>query len=124
MTLNPLLLADNVLPYLMFTAGCALLTAILLRKTYRRLGSHKKQDKGLMATLPRPKGAWDGAQTTSVAQVERAKVELHEMGRDVVGQIDSKLIVLQELIVKSQAQIDRLEELLDEVDAAKSASDR
>ena len=65
---------------------------------------------------PRPESAWTGAQADAAARIGRQEVELHERGREITAQIDSKLILLGELMAKSQVQIDRLEELLSEAE--------
>lgn len=111
------LLAD-ILPILLFLAGVALLTSILLRRTYKYFGKNRRRrNEPPIDAQPRPKDQWSGVHADATARIERQKVELHEMQRDVTAQIDSKLIVLRELINKSQAQIDRMEELLAEMEA-------
>ncbi|MEN1680908.1 MAG: hypothetical protein AAGJ46_15070 [Planctomycetota bacterium] len=108
----------------MFALGCGLLTAILLRRSYRyfgRRGKKRKLDSALVKT-PRPKGTspankstanqWTGAHTDAAARIERQKVELHEMEREVSAKIDNKLMLMQQLVAQSQQQIDRLEALL------------
>lgn len=98
----------------MFFAGCALMTLILLKRAYRRMGRRKKSSSAPIERVARPKGKWDGAQRDALAQVERQKVEMHDMARDLNGQLSSRIIVLEKLIGESQRQIDRLEELLAE----------
>lgn len=99
----------------MFAAGVGLLAAILLRRTYRRLGRNRRgRSDSVIDLQPRPKHPWAGAYTDSVALVERQRVELHEQGRELRAQLDNKLVILQELCAKSQRQIDRMEELLAE----------
>ncbi len=98
-----------------FFAGCALLTMILLKRSYRRMGRRKKNAPAI-ERIARPSGQWDGAQRDALAQVERQKVEMHEMARDLNGQLNSKIIVLEKLVGESQRQIERLEELLDKAE--------
>lgn len=97
-----------------FFAGCALLTFILLKRTYRRLGRRQKSSSAPIELNHRPTSAWDGAQRDTLAQVERQKVEMHEMSRDLNGQLSSRIIVLEQLVGESQRQIERLEKLLAE----------
>lgn len=104
-------------PVWLFFAGCALLTLILLKRTYRRLG-RRKQDTSAIERIARPTSPWDGAQRDALAQVERQKVEMHEMARDLSGQLNSKIIVLEQLVGQSQRQIERLEHLLAEAEHA------
>ncbi len=102
---------------LMFIAGIALLTTILLRRTYRQLGGRrKKYDHRPIDAQPRPTGVWDGAKADSSAAIERQKVQLAELSRDVNGQLDTKIMVLRELLDESQRQIERMEELLSDLD--------
>ncbi len=97
-----------------FFAGCGLLTFILLKRTYRRLGRRKKNDSKPIERIHRPTGPWDGAQRDAMAQVERQKVELYDMSRDLNAELSSKIIVLEQLVGESQKKIERLEELLAE----------
>lgn len=104
----------NLLQSGLFVLGCAMLTMILLRRSYKYFGrSTRRRNDPPIAAQPRPTDAWSGAHADVSARIERQKVELHEMSREVTATIDSKLILLQELLAKSQSQIDRLEELLD-----------
>ena len=114
-----IVLASQLLASMMFAAGCALLTALLLRRSYRYFGrSRRKQNEGPIAAQPRPTSEWSGAHHDAAAMIERQKVELHEQGRELRAQLDNKISVLQELCRQSQQQIDRLEELLAESHAA------
>ena len=100
----------------LFFAGCALFTLVLLRTTYRRLGRRKKAGPAAIERVARPASQWDGAQRDALAQVERQKVEMHEMSRDLNGQLSTKILVLEKLIGDSQRQIERLEELLSDAE--------
>ncbi|QDU58560.1 hypothetical protein [Aeoliella mucimassa] len=105
-------------PILMFVAGIALMTMILLRRTYRTIGRRRKFDSRPIDAQPRPKSEWDGAKADSTAVIERQRVELAEMSRDVNGQLDTKIMILRELMTQSQQQITRLEQLLQESEVA------
>jgi len=110
-----------------FFAGCALLTLILLKRTYRRIGKRTKYNPAPIERISRPTGAWDGAQRDALAQVERQKVEMHDMARDINGQLTSRILVLEQLVGDSQRQIERLEALLAEAKRAEpvdSVTDR
>ena len=108
----------------LFFAGCALFTLVLLRRTYLRLGRRQKASPAAIERVARPNSPWDGVQRDALAQVERQKVEMHEMSRDLNGQLSSKIIVLEQLIGDSQRQIERLERLLAESKAQSGASQR
>ncbi len=111
----PVLLAD-IHAVWMFLAGVGLLTFILMKRSYRYFSRprRKRNDKPL-ELQPRPKGPWDGAQHDTMAHIERQKVEMFEMSRDLNGQLNSKIIVLEKLIADSQRQITRLEALLAQI---------
>jgi len=97
----------------MFLAGCMLLTFILLKRSYRYFGRRNRgRNSSAIEALPRPRTQWDGAQRDTLAQVEQQKVEMHEMSRDLNGQLASRIIVLEQLIRESQQKIDQLEQLL------------
>lgn len=102
---------------LMFLVGISLLTAILLRRTYRHLGrGGKRYDSRPIDAQPRPSGKWDGAKADTSAVIERQKVELAELSRDVNGQLDTKIMMLRQLIAQSQDQITRMEQLLSDAE--------
>ncbi|MEO1495919.1 MAG: hypothetical protein AAFV43_02090 [Planctomycetota bacterium] len=102
------------LPSILFAAGCGLLAMILLRRSYRYFGKRTRGGSGpAIAAQPRPTGPWDGAKRDAAARLDRERVELHELARDLMGQLDSKTRVLNQLVAQSQQQIERLEVLLD-----------
>lgn len=97
----------------MFALGCGLLTAFLLRCSYRYFGKRKAHSADApIDSQPRPSGKWSGAYSDSSALIERQKVEIYDLGRELKAQLDGKIIVLEELCQRSQQQIDRLETLL------------
>ncbi|MEX2168154.1 MAG: hypothetical protein WD851_02500 [Pirellulales bacterium] len=90
-------------PSLMLFAGLALICGVLLRRSFRTSSRARAASSSTAAVeLPR--------------LVDREQVELSELGRDIVGQIDSKLIVLQELIAQSERQIVRMEGLIEDLE--------
>ncbi|TWT46934.1 hypothetical protein [Botrimarina hoheduenensis] len=105
---------------LAFALGCGILTAILLRRSYRYFGKRTRGGSGPpIASQPRPADAWDGAKRDAAARLGREKVELHELARDLIGQLDSKMILLNELVQQSHQQIERLQTLLDRAERLK-----
>ncbi len=96
----------------MFVAGIGLLTYLLLKRSYRYFGRQRQSNSQPLEHIHRPTGPWDGAQRDSLAQIERQKVDMYEMSRDLSGQLNSKILVLEQLISQSQQQIQRLEELI------------
>ena len=112
-----LILLASIHAVWMFLAGVGLLTFIMMKRSYRYFSRprQKRNDKPL-ELQPRPKGPWDGAQHDTMAHIERQKVEMFEMSRDLNGQLNSKIIVLEKLIADSQRQITRMEALLAQID--------
>ncbi len=98
----------------LFFAGCALLTLFLLKRSYR-LGRRKSSSVPI-ERIARPTSKWDGAQRDTLAQVERQKVDMYDIARDLNGELSSRIIVLERLIGDSQQQIERLENLLAEAE--------
>lgn len=109
-------LANGWISALMFLVGIALLTSILLRRTYRQVGRGRRgQSTRHIDAQPRPTHSWDGARDDPHARIERERVLLEEFRREANGQIDAKLIALRQLIAQSEEQIAKLEALLAEI---------
>jgi len=105
---------NEVDPIYLFVAGCAVAAWVLLRRR-GRIASGGRRSVNHLEQLHRPTSQWDGAARDAAALAEQQQVELHELARDVSGRLDSKMILLQQLMAKSQQQIERLEELLAEL---------
>lgn len=115
-------LLGAVNPTLLFLAGCALLTWVLLRRAYRRCGRRPgKTGRDYLEHVHRPTSAWDGACHDAEAVLDREKVELYDMARDAAGRLDSKLILLKQMITTNERQIERMEGLLAELEGAVAA---
>jgi hypothetical protein len=99
---------------------------LLLRRSQRYLSrrGERQRHAGYLERIPRPKGEWDGAQRDAAAQLERQKVELHELAREASGRLDSKMLLLEQLIATSQRQIARMEQLLGQLENADPGSQR
>jgi hypothetical protein len=108
----------------MFAAGCALLSMLLLRRSQRYFSRRGERQRyaGYLERIPRPTGGWDGVQRDAAAQLERQKVELHELAREACGRLDSKMLLLEQLIATSQRQLARMEQLLAQLENAETAS--
>lgn len=103
---------QDYLPLLMFMAGAALVSWILLRRGLLRGKGKRKFDSRPIDVQERPTTEWSGAYSDGSALIDRQKVELAQLSRDVNGQLDSKILVLRELIQQSERQIREMEELL------------
>ena len=111
------MLLAKIEPWMMLLLGMVLLTGIMLRKSYRYFGRRRRAgySEPPIAAVPRPDGKWSGAQKDLLAQISRREVEMFELSRELTGTLDSKIIVLQELIAKSDRRIEELERLLQEL---------
>ena len=97
----------------MLAAGCAMLAFFLLRRLRRHSGKQIRGGSGpAIDAQPRPTHEWDGAHKDAAAKFDRQQVEFYDLARDLTGQIDSKLVLLQQLIAESDERIDQLETLL------------
>lgn len=120
----PLLADLTWLSPLGFATGIGLLTWFLLRRTFTRLGKRRRAGSGAyLLKQQRPNTDWDGAKQDANARFDRQSVELHELARELNGQIESKMILLQTLIAQSKQQADRLEVLLKESEKVAAADD-
>lgn len=113
--------SSNFTAVLMFLAGCGLLTMLLLRRSYRYFNKcrGRRSSSQPIDLQRRPASQWDGAYPDASARIERQKVELHEFAREADGRLNSKLIMLEQLIDRSDRQIARLESLLGQLESVR-----
>jgi hypothetical protein len=109
----PRIVFANVGAAFMMLAGCVLFVYALMRKSHLQKQQHGSTMSSEMSRLERTPKTWQ----TSNNSVERA-----DMARDINGQLTTKMIVLEQLIADSQKQIERMEELLERIEAAKRGS--
>jgi hypothetical protein len=113
------LLADMVSTGMML-AGVGLLIVILLRRSYRYYGRRKPASCRVdphLTTTPRP-AADNRSLSTAPPEVLRWQVEMHETARDLKAELDTKMRALQLLIRQARTESDRLQGLLDQLDAS------
>ena len=108
-----MLLAEFTLPDLLLPFGVLILIIIFIRRSRRHL--RRPRNDSAIVHVTRPESDRSGSARTS-DELIRQEVEYHERCRDMSGMLDSKIRVLQHLIVQSQQQIERLEELLNRSD--------
>ena len=89
----------------MFAAGMALATGILMRRLWRR-PRHSRQVQPL-ARPSRDRSSGDLSQ-----EVLRWQVEMHELARDLKGELDSKIRVFDALVRQAREERQKLEALL------------
>jgi hypothetical protein len=107
------LLAD-IMSWTMFLVGLGLLIAILLRRWHRYYGPRRRRrDAPVLERTARTDQSAKRSLSDAPADVLRWQVELHETGRDLKAELDSKMSALQALIRMAQEESERLERLLD-----------
>ena len=107
-------LAFTQLPLLMFLAGCGMLVLILLRRSHRYFGRRSSDSSSSLpvALQPRPTSKWSGVERDALARIDREQVDLYDMKREIEGQLNSKIVILEQLIETNQRQLERIEQLL------------
>jgi hypothetical protein len=100
----------------MLVLGMGLLAALLLRRTYRRLGRRRRKEEPAIARVPRPK-ANPRELMDAPADIAQYEVRLHETARELCAILDSKMAALNALTQQAQAKIDRLEAMLGQNEA-------
>ena len=108
----PLLLA-NLLSTYGLAAALAVVCLIVLRgnwfKQQRSKAADPDPDEIKRACAPKPR---DLAFDTAPKDVLGWQVEMHEMARDLKGDIDTKLLALQTLMIVAREHCERLESLI------------
>ena len=103
----------------MFGLGLALLTMLLLRRSlryYRR--TRKDQAKALQKKPATPTRSAVPTLIDAPAEVVQWQVEMHELARELKGELDSKLIALQTLIHSAREETERLEDAIERAERA------
>lgn len=104
------LFAETQLATIVFLVGLALTSALLLLRTQRQIRKTNAAPAAKRGAAARPPAApATGAGQNSHARWE---VQMHELARDLSGQLDSKISVLQHLLAQAESQSARLESLL------------
>lgn len=107
-------------------AGVALLTTLLLFRSLRRTAARRASAAGAgPAVRPgaRPSTARRGVDPLP-AEVAQWQVDMHELARELRGELDTKMRLLQLLIDQARAEAERLQALLAQVQAGRGARGR
>ena len=91
-------------------AGLALLTIILLRRSYRYFG-RRKRNEGPMVKLPRG-GEKRQPLIDAPPDILRWQVEMQDTARDLKAELDSKMAALGHLVRSAETAVQRLEETI------------
>jgi hypothetical protein len=109
-----IIFAAGVASTIMMLVGIGLLAYTLLRKSHHgQATQYRTRVSHDVARLPRSKPTWQTSDTS---------VNAAEIARDLNGQLTTKMVVLEQLIADSQKQIERMEELLERIEAVKKDS--
>ncbi len=88
--------------------GLAVITVVLLRLTYRRLGGRTK-NQPLIEKAPRYTPHKQGGGAIPPAEMARREAEMCDIARETSARLDSKMIALAELIRQADLAAARLE---------------
>lgn len=100
-------------PTILFLVGLALTCAVLLFRTHRQLSRPAKSEFPSPATFSPPAPAATRAHRLDAPrEVNHWEVEMRELSRELQGQLDSKIAILQHLIRDARQQAERLEAAL------------
>lgn len=88
--------------------GLAIIAAVLLRRTSRRLGKRKKNDP-FLEKAPRFEPQHGGGAKLPPPEMARWEGEMCDIARDTSARLDSKMHALAELIRRADAAAARLE---------------
>jgi hypothetical protein len=102
-----------------FYAGCAIVSLFLIRHSRRQLARQplkdsRRVDRGVEPMLPAPSAAMPPAELSGW------HVQMHDTFRDLAGELDSKMRVLQLLIQMADQSAARLEAALARADGGGS----
>ncbi len=90
----------------MFAAGIALATTILIRRLWRRRSARPNSGRGL-EPVEREQPLGDAP-----PEVLRWQVEMHQLARQLKGEIDSKIRVWDALVREARQEREKLERTL------------
>lgn len=108
----------KVEPWMLLLAGVVVLTVVSLRIWHRHFGRRRRPGATdpPIAAVPRPENKWSGVYHDAAAEANRREIELHEFAREVIGRVDSKIVVLRQLMAQSDERIAELSRLLRELE--------
>lgn len=104
---------------LMFAAAVGALVFFLMRYWSRRYLHASATPAASSAPLaPRRVGDVSKEQPLRHApvEIERWQVEMHDLARDLKGELDTKIAVLQRLVIDAREAADRLEAIVERAD--------
>lgn len=113
---KPLAMSQDHLQTLMMLAGLGLLCWLLMRgkmRQRRQLGTSMSFSLGHNANAQAQVGPFTGTKSLGApADVLKWQVELHELGRELKGELDSKMMAVRSLVTNYDRAARRLAELI------------
>ena len=105
--------------------GLSLLAVMLLRRSFRYYG-HRKPGRIEPPIVRTSRPIDDAREPLADAPPEMARwqVEMHQVARDVKGELDTKMRMLLELICRARLERERLETALERAERAGEEPDR
>lgn len=88
--------------------GLGIITLVMLRITYRRLGKRTK-NQPTIEKAPRYTPYGQVAGTVPSEEMARREAEMYDAARETFARLDSKMVALAELIRQADQAADRLE---------------
>ncbi|HVX11312.1 MAG TPA: hypothetical protein VHC22_09045 [Pirellulales bacterium] len=105
-----LLFAQVEITTMLFLGGLVVTCGALLLRTHRQLAGRPKTPIPSPASFSQPNTQSTPAHRLDApAEMRRWEVEMHDRARELQSQLDSKIAILQHLILDARQQADRLE---------------
>jgi hypothetical protein len=105
-----LLLAQIQGTTILFLAGLVLTCSVLLLRTHRQLSKRPRTEMPSPASFSHPRlQSAAGHHLDAPRDVRQWEVEMHDLARELRGELDSKIAILERLIQDAKQQADRLE---------------
>lgn len=97
---------ESYLPYLMFFGGTALLIWLLMRRGWKTQVRNRRRsaNEGHLAVQPRP-ASQEWTMSGGPPELNRWQVEMLERTREFQAAVDTKLLVLQRVLLKAQQSL-------------------
>jgi hypothetical protein len=97
----------------------AAMGVLLLWFAFARQG--RRRNKSSDGAVSRPASASltaDGRKLDTPASVAQWEVSMHETARDLMGRLDTKIVIVEQLVRDARESADRIEKLLDQLEKA------
>lgn len=95
---------------ILFLGGLGLVCSVLLLRTHRQLSKRPKSELPSPTTFSQPRQPAATAHRLDAPRETRQwEVEMHDLARDLKGELDSKIVIVEQLIREAKTQADRLE---------------